>query len=110
LPNLTPIPNEAKKELGNKKYKKKDIAEAVAFASRIIDDEDYRQNLYNRALAGTLAPAIETLLWYYRYGKPVHRVEVGDPGSFDYSNLSNKELQDRLDELKIGLVKLDDAA
>jgi len=50
--------------------------EAKRAASEIVDDPEYRRSLYERAIAGTLAPAIEALLWYYSKGKPVDYISV----------------------------------
>lgn len=42
----------------------------------IVEDPAYRKKLRARALAGDLAPAVETMLWYYRYGKPKETVAL----------------------------------
>ena len=81
------------------KFKKQRLSEAQEFAAKIIDDPAYRKTLRDRAGAGTLPPAIETLLWYYRFGKPVNRVEVGTPDSLDLTELTNKELHERAKQL-----------
>lgn len=50
----------------------------------IVDDPAYVQKVKARALAGELPPAVETMLWYYRFGKPVerHHVALGDVDAF----------------------------
>jgi len=40
-------------------------------ARQIIESDEYRKQLKERAKMGTLPPAVECMLWYYRYGKPV---------------------------------------
>ena len=50
--------------------------EAKEFAASILDSPEYRASLERRVRAGTLAPAVEQLLYYYRYGKPKERVEM----------------------------------
>jgi hypothetical protein len=50
-------------------------ADAKALAREIIQDPSYIAKLHARALAGTLPPAIEAMLWYYAYGKPAERLE-----------------------------------
>ena len=63
--------------------------------NRLVDDPKYRASLRRRLLAGT-AGAMEVLLWHYAYGKPIARVETGEPGAF--SDLSDDELKLRLAE------------
>jgi hypothetical protein len=70
--------------------------EAKVFCASVVDDPVYQANIRRRALAGELAPGIETMLWYYAKGKPVDRQEVGKPGEF--SHLSNEELKAILQE------------
>ena len=67
--------------------------EAREFAKRLIDDDDYRAALRQRMIAGT-AGAVEPLMWFYSYGKPVERVETGGPGAF--ADVTNEELKSRL--------------
>jgi hypothetical protein len=43
-----------------------------------------------------LAPAVETMLWYYAKGTPTDRQEVGEPGQF--SRMSDEELAARIKE------------
>ena len=62
-------------------------------AALIVDDAEYRESLRARVIAGQ-APHMETLLWFYVYGKPVDRVEQGGPGAF--AALTDAELRERL--------------
>jgi hypothetical protein len=64
--------------------------------AEIVDDLTYRRRLVARARAVTLAPAVETMLWYYAKGKPTDRQEVGEPGQF--SRMSDEELAARIKE------------
>lgn len=41
----------------------------------ILENPKYVANLKKRALAGELPPAVETMLFYYLYGKPVEKLE-----------------------------------
>ncbi len=50
-------------------------AEVRAAARAIIDDPVYREALRNRIMSGS-APAMETLLWHYGYGKPKETIEL----------------------------------
>jgi hypothetical protein len=66
-----------------------EVREASAL---IVDDAIYRRHLLARARAGKLAPAMECLLWYYRYGKPTeernqkHTVDLAQLLSGDFSD------------------------
>lgn len=74
--------------------------EAQHAAAQIVDDPEYRAALRERMIAGT-AGAIEGLMWFYAKGKPVERVEQGQPGAF--ASLTNGELKIKLMD---ALVKL----
>ncbi len=54
------------------------IAEAAARA--IVDDPYYRKKLLSKAKAGKLAPAVEVMLHYYAYGKPIEIHQHSGPG------------------------------
>jgi hypothetical protein len=49
--------------------------EVGEIARAIVDDLEYRRNLLTRIRKGKLAPAVESLLWHYAYGKPKETVE-----------------------------------
>ena len=51
-------------------------AEARTVCAAILDDPTYRTNLTARARAGTLAPAVEAMLWHYAFGKPKDSLDV----------------------------------
>ena len=51
--------------------------EMKKFATNLLTDPLYQKNLRKRLNAGTLAPAVETMLYYYAAGKPKERVEFG---------------------------------
>ena len=53
--------------------------EARAVCAAILDDPTYRTNLTVRARAGTLAPAVEAMLWHYAFGKPRDSLDVTGP-------------------------------
>ena len=42
----------------------------------IVDSPAYRRNLFERATAGKLAPAVEAMLWHYAHGKPKEHVDL----------------------------------
>ncbi len=74
-PGQSGNPNGRKKGVKNKAT----IAAKEA-ASRIIDDPAYIKKLHERALAGRLPPAVETMLWHYSKGKPKEVLEVSSSG------------------------------
>lgn len=49
--------------------------DARRFCSSIVDDPTYRRKLLERARAGELAPAVESLLWHYAHGRPKAEIE-----------------------------------
>ena len=55
----------------------KATVEARAFCASIVDDPVYQAKLRRRAIAGTLSPAIESMLWYYAKGKPKEHLDLG---------------------------------
>lgn len=69
----------ARKTGGRRKGSRNKVTlEVRAAASILVDDPTYRTNLARRLRAGTLAPAMETMLWYYAKGKPIERHEFID--------------------------------
>ena len=78
----------------------KKLSEAAKFAQRIIDDPAYLDNLLLRARSGVLPAGLEALLWYYKFGKPVHRVELSGPGGVDLSSASEEEIEERAVKLQ----------
>ena len=66
-------------------------AEARAVCAAILDDPTYRTNLTARARAGTLAPAVEAMLWHYAFGKPRNSLDVTVGPAGDLSELSTEE-------------------
>ena len=79
----------------SKKQTKLDAARQ--FAAKLLDDQDYQDNLRLRLRAGILAPALEVMLYHYVYGKPVEPVEIATRGS-DLWSLTDEELAKELAE------------
>lgn len=50
--------------------------EARQFAHGLVSSRAYRDNLKSRLMAGTLPPALESMLFHYAYGKPPEKVEL----------------------------------
>lgn len=82
------------------------LSKAEAFADAILSDNRYQTNLMHRAITGNLAPGLEALLWYYRFGRPVKRVEVKGMSGDDLSTYSNDELAQRAHEIAKTLMDL----
>ena len=84
------------------------LSEAREFAKRILNDPEYRMNLLDRARKGTLPQSIETLLYYYGFGRPIITVEEETTVNFngeDLTQLSNEELEQRAQRLAMDLRK-----
>jgi len=45
-------------------------------ATELVENPRYRANLEQRLVAGKLAPAMETLLWHFAYGKPKESMQT----------------------------------
>ena len=54
--------------------------EVKELARRMVENEAYQRRLQARMVKGKIPPAVETMLWYYAYGKPRERVEVTGEG------------------------------
>lgn len=87
--------------------------EARAVCSRIIENPLYLATLEARAQAGTLPPALETMLWAYAKGKPVEQIAVTSTHTevsiaAEAADLTTEQLEaivrmyDQIDALKAG--------
>jgi len=67
--------------------------EVRAVAQAIVEDPEYRRNLLARVRKGKAAPAVESLLWHYAYGKPKDTVELSgtDGGPMTFSWLPSSD-------------------
>jgi hypothetical protein len=75
-------------------------SEAQRFARQVVESESYRETVKTRAKNGTLAPAVEQMLWYYAYGKPSEHINMTvTPGTEDLAGMSIEQLQERAQEL-----------
>jgi hypothetical protein len=54
----------------------KATVEVKEAARGLVEDATYRQNLKTRLETGKLAPAMESVLWFYAYGKPKETVAI----------------------------------
>ena len=85
-------PEKPKRRAGGKPFQKGDprcgrppglvnktTKEVREIATRLVEDGEYRSSLRMRLVSGTLAPAVESMLWHYAYGKPkeTHVIEGG---------------------------------
>lgn len=71
------------------KYK----TEATELARKIVTSPEYFEKLCLRAKEGILPSAVEVMLWYYSFGKPLDRLELEfKEKAPDYSTYSKTEL------------------
>jgi hypothetical protein len=56
-------------------------------------DQRYQEQLRERLLAGTLAPAVEALLWHFAFGKPLDRLAVETQAAEDLQRLTLEDLE-----------------
>ena len=85
-PKGTPKTGGRKKGVPNKA-----TVEAKQACAEIVDDPHYRARLVERARAGALAPAVETMLWYDAKGKPKETID--HQNSRQFASMSDAELQ-----------------
>jgi hypothetical protein len=72
--------------------------------AELVDDPAYRAKLKQRLLAGTLSPALESLLWYYAKGRPrdagPHASQIAEllhpPGGRHYAHIMPLRNQGRV--------------
>jgi len=71
-------------------------ARAAELAATIVEDPQYLDQLLTRARAGTLPPAIEKMLWEYRYGRPMEmsKMKGKDVDPNGLAELSLEELSE----------------
>ncbi len=50
-----------------------------ALCASILNDPLYLRNLRQHAIERKLAPAVEVMLWHFRYGVPRQSVEIEPP-------------------------------
>ena len=63
---------------GRPKGAKNRISRDVRQVARsLIEDEVYLRRLRERLHSGEVSPPVETMLWYYAFGKPAETVELG---------------------------------
>jgi hypothetical protein len=69
-------------------------ARAAELAAVIIEDPQYLDKLLIKAREGTLAPAIERMLWEYRFGRPMEmsKMKTKDVSASDLSEMSLEDL------------------
>lgn len=74
--------------------------QAQQFARELVTSQVYKDTLQERIKTKTLAPAIEQMLWYYAYGKPIEQVELTvQQGVEDLTQLPLDELTRRARDL-----------
>lgn len=77
--------------------------QAREFAQMLVSSPAYRFSLIARIKAGTLPPAIETMIWHYAFGKPKETIELVDDREKDFSSTTTQDLAKRAELLAIVL-------
>jgi protein-disulfide isomerase-like protein with CxxC motif len=95
------FPHLTENEVAESKRARFDAARQLA--ARLLDDPAYLENLGMRLRAGILAPALEVLLYHYRYGKPVEQIEVSQSLA-DLRGLTDEELAEEMGRVQAALM------
>src|SRR5438128_861037 len=74
--------------------------EVQAFCRSLITSQTYRDGLEARLLKGELPPVLESMLWYYAFGKPQEQVQVNVSAAEDLSTLSVQQLYERAKQVQ----------
>jgi hypothetical protein len=69
------------------------------FCQNVLHSREYRESLLRRIDSDTLPAGVETMLYYFAYGKPVERVEFNDVTETNLENASTEELTERAAKL-----------
>lgn len=67
---------------------------AKKFAELVLDSPEYLDSLRRRITTDTLPAAIEQLLYYYKHGKPVDKLDIRDKTN-DLSGMSVEQLESK---------------
>jgi hypothetical protein len=93
-----PGPGRPKGSINRERAERLDAART--FCESIMNSVEYRDSLRARAVAGTLAPQIESLLFFYCYGKPLEDVNVAlTAPEAELSTMSSEELAARAESI-----------
>jgi hypothetical protein len=87
----------------------KSTHEARDFCRLILESEAYRLSLVRRLANDTLPPALEVLIWHYRYGRPKEQVDIAFNAFADLEDMTPAELEERAKHL-IEKIRADRAA
>lgn len=79
------------------------LNELRGWARRMLTSDTYRNALEKSLQNRTCPPAIEALLYYYAYGKPVENINLNVSQGEDLSTLSTGELAERARQLNDAL-------
>lgn len=71
-PKGTPRPPTAGRRAGTRNKRSEGIEQ---WARAAVERPEYRERLTARLEEGILAPAVETMLFHYAYGKPTEHIE-----------------------------------
>lgn len=74
----------------------KTTREAREAARRILDSPEYKASIMRRIGNDTLPPAVEVMLWNYRYGKPKENVSVSFEEVEALAGATDEQLESRV--------------
>lgn len=84
--------------------------DARRFALELLGTRAYQEKLKDRLEKGDLAPAIESMLWHYAYGKPVEQIRVSVEQGPDLSTMTIEELEAQMAAMQNALAEAKDLA
>ncbi len=67
------------------------------YADKLLNDQQYRDNLLVRLRAGMCAPALEVLLHHWYLGKPIEEVHLHT--SSDVDEMTDEQIKARIAEI-----------
>ena len=71
--------------------------EVGTFCRQLVSDPEYRESLETRLRAGTLPPALESMIWHYAFGKPPASLDVTNRGPSLASLIAGTATDDEYD-------------
>lgn len=73
-------------------------------ARSLLESDDYQASLKRRILSDTLPPAVETMMYYYAFGKPMEQLQITlNQTREDLSGLGVAELIEKAREIQTQL-------
>jgi hypothetical protein len=92
---VAPTPSKGGRPRGAVNLRTRQIAD---FCRHIVEDEEYRAGVLQRAREGRLG-SMEPVIWAYGYGKPKETLDINVARVEDLSHLTTAELEQRAREI-----------